>query len=201
MARDDRRRKVLAVLAGGLVLGVGGAVTLAAWNDSEFVTGEFAAGSFDLEGSTTSATDGFTDHDSAAGAAALEFTLPLADNLAPEDTVFAPFWVRLDSTTTSPAALTASAITATGENAANLAYTVHAIAPTATCDATTATGAPLASGATLDALTAGDPVDLAVGAGDAPGTATQLCFAVTAGDELVEAEGATATWSFTAVSQ
>jgi len=60
MATTTTRRKVRAVLAGGLVLGVGAAVTLAAWNDSEFATGTFTAGTFNLEGSTDGTT--FTDH-------------------------------------------------------------------------------------------------------------------------------------------
>jgi len=36
-------RRLRAVLAGGLVLGVGAALTLAAWNDAEFATGSFQA--------------------------------------------------------------------------------------------------------------------------------------------------------------
>lgn len=36
MAEKATGRKVRAILAGGLVLGVGAAVVLAAWNDSEF---------------------------------------------------------------------------------------------------------------------------------------------------------------------
>ena len=63
MVTKDGNRKILAVLAGGLVLGVGVAVTLAAWNDSEFATGTFTAGSFNLEGSTTGDTDAaYSDH-------------------------------------------------------------------------------------------------------------------------------------------
>ena len=41
--RRSRSRMIRAILAGGLVLGVGTAVTLAAWNDSEFVTETFTA--------------------------------------------------------------------------------------------------------------------------------------------------------------
>ena len=62
MVKTADRRKVLAVLAGGLVLGVGTAVTLAAWNDSEFATGDFAAGTFVFQGSTDNET--FEDHTS-----------------------------------------------------------------------------------------------------------------------------------------
>ncbi|WP_345440477.1 SipW-dependent-type signal peptide-containing protein [Microbacterium gilvum] len=205
MADDTRRRKVFAVLAGGLVLGVGAAVTLAAWNDSEFVTGDFAAGAFNLEGSTTGADAGYDEHPDAASAADLVFDLPadLVDNLAPEDTVYAPFWVRLDDTTTTAATLVAdSTVAGTGANAANLSYTVYEIPAAGTCDAATVAAAPVvASGATLTAITVGDSVDLAIGttAGEA-GAPAQLCFEVTAGADLVESETATATWSFTATS-
>src|SRR5690554_345843 len=90
-----RARKIKAILAGGLVLGVGGAITLAAWNDSEFATGTFTAGQFNLEGSTDNTT--WDDHDAAPGAA-LDFTLA-ADNLSPDDVVYAAFAVRLDAAT------------------------------------------------------------------------------------------------------
>ncbi len=56
------------------MLGIGAAVTLAAWNDSEFASGQFGAGTFDLQGSTTNGTDGFSDH-ATAGAAAVVFDL------------------------------------------------------------------------------------------------------------------------------
>ena len=76
-----------AILAGGLVLGVGAAITLANWNDSEFVNGTFAAGIFALEGSSTDGTT-FSEHSSAGSAAVLDFQLA-PDNLAPGDVVYA----------------------------------------------------------------------------------------------------------------
>lgn len=195
-----RRKKIYAVLAGGLVLGVGAAVTLAAWNDSEFATGTFTAGSFNLEGSTTSATLAFAEHPDAGSAAAIAFTTGF-DNMAPDDVVYAPFWVRLDAATTSPATLTANAPTATGANIANLSYDVYSIDAAATCDTTaTTTGDLVASGTALDAFTGGATVPLAIGAGTDAGVAAQLCFVVTAGGTLVESGAATATWSFTAES-
>jgi predicted ribosomally synthesized peptide with SipW-like signal peptide len=204
VAQEDKRRKVLAVLAGGLVLGVGAAVTLAAWNDSEFATGTFSAGEFNLEGATDAATGDYADHAAADDAAALAFTLPLADNLSPDDTVFAPFWVRLDETTTSPATLVADGVTATdvdGTNSAQLSYTVHAIPAASPCDATTAaTGTVVASGTTLAAQTLGTPVPLAAGTTDAAGAPVQLCFAVTASADLQQGGETTATWAFEAVS-
>lgn len=204
MVTKDTQRKVLAVLAGGLVLGVGIGVTLAAWNDSEFATGTFTAGSFNLEGSTTSATTGYADHnvDDGDAAASLVFQLPaVAASMSPGDVVYAPFWVRLDSTTTDDATLIPAGITAgTGGNEANLSYTVTAIAAGATCDAA-ATGTVIASGASLTAQTGATSIDLAAGttAGTA-GAPAQLCFAVTAGDGLTQGAAATATWKFTATS-
>lgn len=204
MAIKNTQRKVLAILAGGLVLGVGVAVTLAAWNDSEFATGTFTAGSFNLEGSTTSATTGYTDHnvDEGNAAAPLTFQLPdVASSMSPGDVVYAPFWVRLDETTTNDASLLAAGITpGTGGNEAHLSYTVTAIDPADTCDAA-ASGTSVATGATLSTQTGTAPVSLTKGAAPATaGTAVQLCFAVTAGTGLVEGAPATATWKFTATS-
>ena len=186
------------------MLGVGIGVTLAAWNDSEFATGTFTAGSFNLEGSTTSATTGYADHnvDDGDTAASLVFQLPaVASSLSPGDVVYAPFWVRLDSTTTNSATLLPTGITAgSGGNEANLAYTVTAIAAGATCGVG-ATGTVVASGSTLSAQTGATSVALAEGtpAGTA-GTPVQLCFAVTAGAGLTQGDAATATWEFTATS-
>lgn len=203
-ARKDRRRMALALLAGGLVLGVGAAVTLAAWNDSEFATGTFTAGSFNLEGSTTSATTGFAEHNTDDGdtAATLSFTVDdVADAMSPGDVVYAPFWVRLDDATTNDATLIPDAITAgTGGNEDNISYTVRAIDAAATCDAT-ATGTVIASGGTLGALTGATSVDLDKGAAvGTAGTAVQLCFAVTAASTLEEGTAGSATWEFTATS-
>lgn len=208
-AVQDRtaRRKVRAILAGGLVLGVGAAVTLAAWTDDEFATGIFTAGQFDLEGSTTSATAGFADHESADDAAALEFTVPLAGNLAPDDVVYAPFWVRLAAGTSTDATLDLAALsTAAGtpDNTANLAWEVVALADGAACDAAgVAGGTSLGSGTTLASApsVAGATVPLANGdpATDA-GAAAALCFEVAAGPDLVQGGSATATWQLTATS-
>lgn len=204
MVTKDGNRKILAVLAGGLVLGVGVAVTLAAWNDSEFATGTFTAGSFNLEGSTTGDTDAaYSDHnvDDGDAAASLVFELPeVAAAMSPGDVVYAPFWVRLDETTTNDATLAATGVTSgAGGNEANLSYSVQAIAADATCDASAA-GTVLATGADLTAQTASGTVALTQGAADAAGTAVQLCIAVTADDAIVQGASATATWEFTATS-
>ncbi|MBM7469575.1 putative ribosomally synthesized peptide with SipW-like signal peptide [Microbacterium keratanolyticum] len=207
MSKNNNRRKVLAVLAGGLVLGVGAAVTLAAWNDSEFATGTFTAGSFDLEGSITSGTTGFANHNTAGTAQALSFTLPagVVNNMSPGQTVYAPFWVRLAANTTSDATVIPAAITAgTGGNEANMSYSISVIGVAETCNQTTAAaGTTIATGSTLSALTGAASTALVKGSPTtAAGTAIQMCFAVTAGNQasLVQGASATATWRFEATS-
>lgn len=198
--RQQQRKKLFAVLAGGLVLGVGTSATLASWNDSEFATADFGSGALNLVGSIDGTV--YADH-SAAGAAALQFTLPLSSQLSPGDTVYAPYWVRVDSTTTAPATLTASAVTATdsvGTNSAHLAFEVRAIDATASCDASASTSPLLASGASLDALTPGDAITLATGVDGGEGDAVQLCFAITADSGLQQSASTTATWQLDAIS-
>lgn len=206
MATTTTRRKVRAVLAGGLVLGVGAAVTLAAWNDSEFATGTFTAGTFNLEGSTDGTT--FTDHnvDDGDTAATLAFALPagVVGTMSPGDTVYSGFWVRLAAGTTTGADLVAAGTTAdpaASSNSDHLSYAVYQLAPGATCNAASATGTPVASGATLDAQTGVTTVTLTEGSSAAtPGTAVQLCFAVTAAATLEPGLVTNATWEFTATS-
>ena len=209
MVTKQNQRKVLAVLAGGLVLGVGVAVTLAVWNDSEFATGTFTAGSFNLEGSTAGDVDAnYSDHnvDDGDTAATLAFDLPadVVDDMSPGDVVYAGFWVRLAAGTTTGADLVAAGTTADPavySNSDHLGYAIYALAPGATCDATTAVGTPIASGATLDAQTGVTTVPLLEGASAAvAGTAVQLCFAVTADATLEQGLVTSATWEFAATS-
>lgn len=209
MAKKQNRRKILALLAGGLVLGVGVAATLAAWNDSEFATGTFTAGSFNLQGSTAGDVDAnYSDHnvDDGDAEAVLAFDLPanVVGNMAPGDAVYAGFWVRLAAGTTTGATLIAAGTTADAaatSNTDHLGYAVYQLAPGATCNAASATGTPIATGATLDAQTGITSVTLLEGASAVTaGTAVQLCFAVTADATLEQGLATTATWKFTATS-
>ncbi|WP_187977772.1 SipW-dependent-type signal peptide-containing protein [Mycetocola sp. JXN-3] len=207
VTRTSKRKAVRAVLAGGLVLGVGAAVTLAAWNDSEFVQGIFSAGSFNLQGSLT-AGGTFTDHNSAGGAASLAFSIPVT-NLAPGNTVYAPYFVQLAAGTTTGANLTVAGLTATDSvsgaaNAANLSYTVVPIAVGATCNAASVSGGTsISSSNSLNTLgTPAGTVALTKGAtATVAGATQQLCFAITASNNLVQGGVTTATWQLTAVSQ
>lgn len=203
-----RSRKVRAILAGGLVLGVGAAVTLAAWTDDEFVQGIFTAGQFDLEGSTTGADDDFASHPTAGAADQLEFTVDLAGDLAPGDVVYAPYFVRLAAGTTNDATLDLVALTSTAtttpDNTGALSWEVVALGAGASCDAAGIDGGTsLGSAATLASnpavaggttpLVNGDPTSEA-------GATVPLCFEVTATDALAQQGSVTATWQLTATS-
>ncbi|GGF49310.1 hypothetical protein GCM10010922_26540 [Microbacterium sorbitolivorans] len=118
-----------ALLAAGVVVGIGAASTLAAWTDNETATASLTAGTFGIVGSTDGAT--FTDHP-AEGPAQLAFDAPAA-GLIPETTVHASFSVR---TTTGSAAGTASLAADAANGSALGAYLTYGVSSTAgACDA------------------------------------------------------------------
>lgn len=181
-AGTTRRRftKIRAILAGGLVLGVGAAITLAVWNDSEVATGDFAAGNFGIVGSTDGGVN-FDEHPSEPSAATLNFDVS-ADTLAPGDTVYASFAVQLTDTSDYGADVTvtqdiANALTGTS---ASYAYTTNATCDEAAFGAGDDTGSPFS-------LTALD-------------TPVYVCFQVTAGPTLVQGDTGSITWTFAAQS-
>ena len=61
--------RLRAVLAGGLVLGIGTTATLAAWNDSEYATTTVTASRFGIVGNTNGGA--FTEHATSAAAATM----------------------------------------------------------------------------------------------------------------------------------
>lgn len=191
----NRKGIVRAILAGGIVLGVGAAITLAAWNSSDFATGTFTAGTFAIEGSTDGTT--YNNHPAAPGAA-LSFTDPVSD-LSPNSVVYSSYWVELAANTTDNGTVTVSSGTTSG-TLTGLTYSIVQTS-SATCDAsTTGTGVVAANtalgtvppNATFN-LTAGSPATSA-------GTPVHLCITVTAGSSLVQGTTGTATWDFTATS-
>lgn len=192
----QRRGKVRALLAGGLVLGVGATVVLAAWNDSEFGTGTFTAGTFNLQGSTDGTA--YADHASAPGAT-LPFTVN-PTNLAPGDTVYAPFAVRLAANTSTGATVTVNGATAGGSSVANLSYELLQTTSFG-CAADTTGTALVAAGTALDGALSGVTFNLDAGTpATDPGQAAFLCFKVTAGAGLVQGQSGTATWELAAAS-
>lgn len=195
-ARDTRprSRRFRAILAGGLVLGIGAAITLAAWNDSEFATGSFAAGTFNLQGSSTDGTT-FTDHATSPGAA-LDFQVN-PTLLSPGDVVYAPFAVRLAAGTTSDAVVTVS--NATTGTVSDLTYTL--ITPTAWGCASDTTGTAIVpAGTAANTVPASTTFDLSKGSPTTdPGAIEYLCFKVTAG-AVAQGQSGTVTWEFLATS-
>lgn len=180
----------MAIIAGGLVLGVGAAITLAAWNDSEFATGTFGSGSFDLEGST----DGTAfSSDAAAPGKTLTFEVD-ADALSPGAVVAVPFAVQLSADSSYQAEVTIKA-TSGAAIAADLTYDlVDTGAFVAGCDATTP-GTALITDA---AASASGPT--AAFSFTAPATPVNLCFVVTAGPGLDPNLTGSVTWEFVGTS-
>ena len=170
--RRLRSRRWRAVLAGGLVLGIGAAVTLAAWNDSEYGSASFTAGRFDIVGAVDGST--FSSHATTGAAAALNFQLaPTA--MAPGNATYALFSVKTaNPSVAGTLQLTAGTPGGTGL-ATYLTYGVRTISGT-TCNATTyaAGTAVVADGS---ALTANGATTQAVTANG--GAQVNYCFAVT----------------------
>lgn len=190
--RGMRSKRAKAILAGGLVLGIGAAITLAAWNDSEFATGIFAGGAFSIEGSTDGTT--FSEHPTEAAAAPLTFAVE-ADNLAPEEPVYAGFAVQLTAASTYAATVDIEA-SSTAPIASSLTYSV-VTTTTFGCDAASfAAGDALVTDAATTSSTAADIFTL--GAATTP---VYLCFEVTPAASLPQASpSGTVVWEFSAVS-
>jgi predicted ribosomally synthesized peptide with SipW-like signal peptide len=168
------------MLAGGLVLGVGAAITLAAWTDNVFAKGVFGSGTFGIEGSANGA--GFAEHDDSANPATLAFEVD-ADALSPGDTVYASFAVQLIDGTTNEAevVITTDDTAKLDGTAASFVYTTDA-----TCDSTTYAAGTDSNVAAFDLTAVEDP--------------TYLCFAVTADSTLEQGETGSFLWTFTATS-
>ncbi|GAA1869840.1 SipW-dependent-type signal peptide-containing protein [Brevibacterium marinum] len=97
-----RNRRIKAVLAGGLVYGIGSAATLASWTDTEEASGSFEAGTFNIE----LAVDGSWSSTS-------EMTFD-ASGMYPGSKVYAPVFVRTTPDTTMNGELAVSSAGASG---------------------------------------------------------------------------------------
>lgn len=194
--RRLRSRRLRAVLAGGLVLGIGVAATLAAWNDSEYGAASFTAGRFDIVGAVDGAT--FSSHATTGAAATLNFVLaPTA--MAPGNSTYALFSVKTaNPSVAGTLQLTAGTPGGTGL-ATYLTYGVRTIAGT-TCNSTTyaAGTAVVADGS---ALTAGGSATQVVTANGA--AQVNYCFAVTlplTAPNAAQGLTMTQTWQFLGTS-
>ncbi|CAD5992212.1 conserved exported protein of unknown function [Agreia sp. COWG] len=194
------------MLAGGLVLGVGGSLTMAAWADSEAGQATFTASRFATESSINSGT-AWVD---SSATAPLTFAFP-AGGLSPSTVKYAPFWVRtkalsLDGTLALQAATTNNATFANSLKYRAVRYTG------ATCDASAFT-----AGATYLAGTSGTPATNGIVVTAAPTTtpastitvaanqtqATQFCFEVSMNADAstdLQGQSITVTWEVRATS-
>lgn len=201
--KNQTSKKVKAMLAGGLVLGVGAAVTLASWTDEESAFGMFRSGSFAIETSV----DGTKFDDEAQekeGAAQLQFDLSGANNMYPGQTVAAPFVMRLDKGTTYDAKvnLVSAAINdepnaATHPNFDHLTYGIVQVDHADECVPEAKGYEIVSKGSKLDSTDDAKQFELRSGADGSAGEPVTLCFQVEAGDNLKQvAEPVEATWNF-----
>jgi len=130
-----RYLRLRAVLAGGLVLGVGAALTVAAWTDHEHATGTFQAGVFGIEGRTAASLWG--EHPSGELAASLEFN---AGAMHPGSLQYAYLDVRRTEASTMPGTVSLTSSAGSGALVPYLDYRVAVVAEGTACDASTASG-------------------------------------------------------------
>ncbi|WP_235564190.1 SipW-dependent-type signal peptide-containing protein [Microbacterium sp. Root553] len=173
--RLSRSRRIRAVLAGGLVFGVGATMTLAAWNDSEYSSATFTAGRFDIVGAVDGAA--FSSHPTSTpigSTAALTFSAPFGA-MVPGTTVYALFSVKTANPSVTGSLQLSVASTAGTGLGPYLRYGVRTITGT-TCNATTypAGTAVVADNSTMSTAGTGTQTVAANG-----GSTVNYCIAVT----------------------
>ncbi|MGI6877622.1 SipW-dependent-type signal peptide-containing protein [Microbacterium sp. gxy059] len=217
IARSRRNRKIAAIAAGALVVGLGAAYTLASWNDSEWVWGGadgdpgIGTATFEVQQNTTAPFDdaaGWTDEEENPGGE-LQFS-PGALALTPGDTVYAPVALRTTAGSEAASVELQGAVPAAGSPApthdAALAaavqvsvYTTDAAAPPA-CDATfdPAGWTQILADQPLGTTSSG-PQSL-----DADAGSTQhYCFAITlpeGADDALQGQQISPAWEFASES-
>ncbi|SDS26309.1 SipW-cognate class signal peptide [Brevibacterium siliguriense] len=184
-----RRRKLLAITSGGIVLGIGAAVTLAAWTDREAAKGDFASGSFALESSLDGAN--FTDTSGAGDALVLTFD-DMAENLSPTDTASSVYAIRLDRSSTYSASVS-GAVEATGSAADNLSYSVQRVSD---ISGGTPVGGALVSAEPVTSTNVHEDMFSVSSLGDV----VFLKVTVKADSDLGQGESADVTWNLTGTS-
>ncbi|MFC4224960.1 SipW-dependent-type signal peptide-containing protein [Lysinibacter cavernae] len=204
-ASRTRFLRIRALLVGGLVLGVGAAVTMASWVDNEVATGAFGASIFNTVSSSQGSA---SDHHTTAPGAALTFN---AAAMSPGTSGYA--WLNVQTTpqTNVTGSLNLSGQTFSNTSAVALSpYLQYRIVllpnATATCAAASFAGTPSwvtpATGA-YTVATAALPASVSVPLSTAGTTVQRLCVEVqlqplTPNDR--QGQTATLQWTFTATS-
>lgn len=191
--------RVRAILAGGLVLGVGSGLTLAAWNDSEFASGTFTASSFQIESSINSGGS-WLAHPAAGSAAILAFN---PAGMSPTSVNYAPIWVRTTAGSLSGSlALQGATTTGNASLAAALDYRVVRYS-SGTCDSSQFTAGAsyiVGSSASKVPLTTSGAATAVAASLASP---TQLCFEITmkaSADNALQGTNVNVTWEIKGTS-
>ncbi|GAA1138742.1 SipW-dependent-type signal peptide-containing protein [Nesterenkonia lutea] len=185
---SSRRKKIKAILASGTVLGIGAVVTMATWNDSQFAEGNFTAGEYDVVSSADDVT--YTDHGE-SNVAELTFG---AANAAPDDKYVASLWLQTTSTSSYAGEIEAITAPTSAGQTENYTVKVRQLERDAECTTETTAGSEIATGTDLTELS---EVQQSIEFGNDSGTTdqtTQLCFQVTASENLISSESASVTW-------
>jgi predicted ribosomally synthesized peptide with SipW-like signal peptide len=188
-------RRLRAILAGGLVLGVGAAVTLAAWNDGEYAQAQFSAGVFGIEGNANGTT--YADHPS-GDPAALVFA-PALTAMVPGTVTYSLFSIKtITNSVPGGVQITAAAANnAAGTLGPYLRYQVRTIASTTCTESTFNGGTTILAASTLAVNPAG-PQAIAGNSGT-----VHYCFRFelpSGADNDAQGKSVTAKWTFTATA-
>jgi len=214
-----RSRKIAAIAAGALVVGVGATYTLASWNDSEWVWGGVNDGpgigtsTFEVQQDTTSpfvSPGTFADFETNPGDE-LTFTTG-ALQLTPADTVYAPVALRTTSSSEAGDVTLQGAVAADGvtvNDASSLlwnairvsVYTATGATPPAECSSTGVENAG------WDALLVDQPLGTAASTEQSlaasAGSIQHYCFAVTlpsGSSDTLQGRTIAPAWEFRSVS-
>lgn len=136
----DRRLglKIRAILAGGLALGVGATMTLAAWNDSEYATTTVTASTFSIVGNMSGQTGGtaFTEHDTTATAGVVTYS-PAVTGMSPGTVSYGTVAIQTTAATnvTGSVIVQQSGAAPSTPLAGALRYAMRAVPSGASCNA------------------------------------------------------------------
>ncbi|RBP68120.1 putative ribosomally synthesized peptide with SipW-like signal peptide [Brevibacterium sanguinis] len=202
--RRLRLRRIKAVLAGGLVFGIGSAATMAAWTDTESATGSFTAGRFAIELSVDKSWSNSREMTFNAG------------GMFPGKVVHAPVFVRTSADTTMKGRISVAGGGVSGTpnalaqslsyKAVTKSFATAAEAMAAACDDSAFTsGADYVFGSASSSrpLQTGATGSTQQSLQAAAGSVQLYCFRVelaSSAPNSAQGQSATHTWTFTAES-
>lgn len=157
-----RSRRLRALLAAGLVLGIGSSMTVAAWTDEDHARGTITSGTFVLEGN---GGQGF-EVSSAENPRTLTFA-PSATAMLPSQETYALYRVRTSQSSVAGSLQFQGAAANSGPLGEHLRYGVRIIADGATCNATSFSNSTNIVVATTSTLATGSSTTQTVSAAGA----------------------------------